>query len=65
MRILLFIAYCLLGSILFFSGCQTSLTAERLEAAITVDNPTVPTVTVVNQLPPVAVPPQPESTDEN
>ena len=56
MRLCLFAVWCLFGALLFFSGCQASLTASGLEAAITIDNPSVPTVTVVNQIPDKDVP---------
>lgn len=50
MKCVLFLIWILLGSLLFFSGCQASLTAAKLEAAVTLDNPSVPTVTVLNQI---------------
>ena len=51
MRFAFFVTWCLAGALLFFSGCQASITASKLEAALTVDNPSVPTVTVINQPP--------------
>ena len=57
MRIGIFVAWCLLGALFCFPGCQASITASKLEAALTVDNPNVPTVTVVNQLPTSDQPP--------
>lgn len=65
MRYLLLLGWLLLGIVLFFSGCQASLTADGLEAAITVDNPSVPTVTVVNELPEGFVESNPGPTNED
>ena len=46
MKIVLFIVWCLFGFCLAMAGCRAAITAEKLEASVSIERPAITTVAV-------------------